>query len=169
MRGCAFSILALLCSYAYGDGISIGTGPTFRFLNSHSGGGVLNLQYAIREKWIAELDYFAEQKIHDRLITVKSYPMLTLSHRWSADREMTRLPPFFQAGLSFKEAQSCHSSDPQVVAMLNCNALVPAAVSFTFGIGFTTKRFECVLRHTSNAGLSKPNGGQESLVFKYRF
>jgi len=152
---------------------SLGAGPTFRATfkgesPSTSGGNVISAQCAFNN-WIIQGDYFSQQTIKKAQIKVDSYPMLTFSRRWSADPAKTRLPPFFQFGLSFKEAQSCNTSSIEEIAVKNCNPLVPSPVSATFGIGFTTKKLEFLLRHTSNAGTSKPNGGQESLMVFYRF
>lgn len=163
-----YSILALFSMRAGACDLSIGVGQTFRMITSDSsstdGGKVISAKCDWDRKWFVGADYFTKQRIFDKTLTIDPYAMLTISRRWSMSPESTRLPPFFQFGLSFKESESCKSTD-----YTNCNALVPSPVSVSFGIGFTTKHLEFVLRHTSNAGTSKPNGGQDSLVMFYRF
>lgn len=160
-----FSVLCLLSFQSNACDFSLGAGPTFRASfsgksASTGGGNVISAQCAF-EKWIVQGDYFTKQKLEE-LVPVEPYPMLTVLRRWSMSAESTRLPPFFQVGLSFKEADTCKQD-------LRCNPLAPSPVSVTFGFGFTTKKLEFLLRHTSNAGISEPNWGQDSLVVFYRF
>lgn len=167
MRAIALIILILPIVSEACD-FSLGAGPTFRASfkgesPSTGGGNVIAAQCAF-DKWIIQGDYFSRQTLKDKGLTVHAYPMLTVSHRWSMSPEKTRLPPFFQFGLSVKEPEKCGRND-----FSNCNPLVPSPVSATIGIGFTAKKLEFLLRHTSNAGTSKPNFGQDSIILFYRF
>lgn len=170
MRIILLAALALFVGSASAGDFGIGGGKAYRLTSGHAGtdGNGLELQWLDRG-WVFALNVFDEQtvRIDDKRIKVPEYAALSVMRRWSFDDGKTRLPPFIQAGLTFKESQSCHHA--LQTPGKNCNILVPSPVSFTFGLGFTAGSFEVSLRHTSNAGLKSPNGGQDLLLLMYRF
>lgn len=153
---------------------SIGLGPTFSISpsgsdSSRGSGKDIHVAAILDRKWVIEGDYFTGQRLREIGRVVRPYPMVTLSRRWSSDPAVTRLPPFIQIGLAFKETQRCNTNSAKALQTIDCNPLVPSPVSIGIGLGFTTEHLEFLFKHTSNAGTSLPNYSQESAVLLYRF